>query len=141
MYSKLWFIYLLHEAVLESLLCFYFFTMQLLVCLWYPVVVLYFSSFLSYLQLHIVFKKKKDYFNTADNILLWSSTSSVFCRMQKKKCLFSKSCSPYWKVKIVSKCWSWSMSKCVICHSLTFWNLKTLLQQSFLDKLGFDFLP
>lgn len=59
MYSKLWFIYLLHEAVLESLLCFYFFTMQLLVCLWYPVVVLYFSSFLSYLQLHIVFKKKK----------------------------------------------------------------------------------
>lgn len=29
------------------------------------------------------------------------------------------------------------------CHLplLTFWILKTLLQQSFLDELGFDFLP
>lgn len=63
---------------------------------------MHFSSFLSYLQLHINFFFEIDYFNTADRVLLWSSTLSIFCRMQKRTCLLSKSYSSIYGKFILS---------------------------------------
>lgn len=133
MYSKLWFISFAWSSF-RKLIVLLFFTMQLLVCLWYPVVVLYFSSFLSYLQLHIVLKKKKT-ISTLLTVYFYDHQHYQFiveCR--KENACLRNLIHHIGKFQIVSKCWSWSMSKRVICHSWLFGSWKRYYNSLFLTS-------